>query len=227
MEFSNCSISEWGKRMNRKLSLVLIPFLCLLAACETQPISVPDPDEVELDPEVVEIYEGGNGSAILNIKHGVESGWGFVIINESFTILVERDPDEPRSESMIWGEAEAMLELSVTAPLYGGGTHTSTMQVPVSYTVEGGFYPYPRCEFELQITEYLAMSEVTSMENSVLGTIPVGADAAGEDIITFFPRITLGSPEYNYDIGSIDVMVVSIETVVLDGDSGCMFTFAN
>ena len=209
---------------NRLFSLVLILLLCGLAACEANvPIPVPDPDEVELAPEVVDLNEGGNGSAILNIKHGIESdAWGYVNIIESFTILIERDPDEPRGESMIWGEAEGLQELSITAPTYGGGSHTSTMQAPVSFTVEGTFYPYPRCAFELQITEYLALSEVTTMENSVLGTIPFGPDGAGEDIVTFLPKITLSGPEY-FD-ASLPALVVSIETVVLDGDSGCMFS---
>lgn len=209
---------------NRYFSLILILLLCGLAACEANvPIPVPDPDEVELAPEVVDLNEGGNGSAILNIKHGIEGDpWGFININESFTILIERDPDEPRGESMIWGEAEGLMEFSLTAPIYGGGSQTSTGQVPVSLTVEGAFYPYPRCAFELQITEYLAFSEVTSMENTLLGTIPTGPDGFGDDSVTFLPKITLSGPEY-FD-ASLPTLVVSIETVVLDGDSGCMFS---
>ena len=207
-------------KRNRFFSLVLILLLCGLAACETQvPIPVSDPDDVELDPEVVDLNEGGNGSAILNIKHGIEAPLGFVNIIESFTILIERAPDEPRGETMIWGEAEGSMEFSMTG-VGTGGSHTTTGQVPVSYTVEGTFYPYPRCEFELQITEYLAVSEVTSLENTALGTIPTGS--IGEDIVTFLPKITLSGPNY-YD-ASIPSLVVSIEKVVLDGDSGCMFS---
>jgi hypothetical protein len=110
--------------MNRSrfFSLVLILLLCGLAACETQPIPVPDPNEVELDPEVVDLNEGGNGSAILNIQHGTDVGLGYVKINESFTILIERDPDEPRGESMIWGEAEALMELALTGTGTTGGS---------------------------------------------------------------------------------------------------------
>ena len=205
---------------NRFFSLVLILLLCGLAACETQvPIPVLDPDEVELDPEVVDLNEGGNGSAILNIQHGIEYPLGFFKSIESFTILIERDPDEPRGETMIWGESEGLVEFSMTG-VGSAGSHTTTWQVPVSYTVEGTFYPYPRCEFELQITEYLAMSEVTSLDNTAIGTIPTGS--LGEDTVTFLPKITLSGPNY-YD-ASLPSLVVSIETVVLDGDSGCMFS---
>lgn len=205
---------------NRFFSLVLILLLCGLASCETQvPIPVSDPDEVELDPEVVDLNEGGNGSAILNIQHGFEAPLGFANVIESFTILIERDPDEPRGETMIWGESEGLVEFSMTG-IGSGSSHTTTWQVPVSYTVEGTFYPYPRCEFELQITEYLATSEVTSCENTAIGTIPTGP--LGEDIVTFLPKITLSGPTY-YD-ASIPSLVVSIESVVLDGDSGCMFS---
>lgn len=205
---------------NKSFSLVLILLLCGLAACETQvPIPVSDPDEVELDPEVVDLNEGSNGSAILNIQHGFEGPLGFAKIIESFTILIGRAPDEPRGETMIWGEAEGLVEFSMTG-IGTEGSHTTTWEVPASYTVEGTFYPYPRCEFELQITEYLALSEVASLENTALGTIPTGP--LGEDIVTFLPKITLSGPEY-FD-ASNPSLVVSIETVVLDGDSGCMFS---
>ena len=208
---------------NRFFPLVLILVLFGLAACQTQKIPLPDPDEVELDPEVMDLNEGNNGSAILDIKHGIESpAWGQVMVLDSFTILIERDKDEPRGSSMIFNEVEGLVEVSITAPTYDG-SQTSTMQVPVTFTVEGSFYPYPRCEFELQITEYIAFSEVTSMENTVLGTIPI-PDGAGEDIVTFVPKFTLKAPDYFYNMGGTEVLTVSIGTVVLDGDSGCMFS---
>jgi hypothetical protein len=64
------------------------------------------------------------------------------------------------------------------------------------------------------------MSEVTSLDNTAIGTIPTGS--LGEDTVTFLPKITLSGPNY-YD-ASLPSLVVSIETVVLDGDSGCMFS---
>ena len=124
----------------------------------------------------------------------------------------------PKDVALELKHGSGLMEFSMTG-VGTGGSHTTTWQVPVSYTVEGAFYPYPRCEFELQITEYLAMSEVTSLENTVVGTI---TGSFGEDIVTFLPKITLSRPEY-FD-ASLPTLVVSIETVVLDGDSGCMFS---
>jgi hypothetical protein len=54
----------------------------------------------------------------------------------------------------------------------------------------------------------------------VVGTIPTGG--LGEDFVTFLPKITLSGLEYHD--ASYPSLVVSIETVVLDGDSGCMFS---
>ena len=84
--------------------------------------------------------------------------------------------------------------------------------------VEGTYYPYPRCEFEVQITEYIAYSTPIELTNTALGDLPGGL---GEDLVTFLPKITLTGPGY-YD-ASLPSLVVSISEIILDGDSGCVF----
>jgi len=206
---------------NRLFSLILMLLLFGLAACAANvPIPGPDPDEIELDPDVVDIYEGGSGTAILNIEHSLESVPGTLFkINESFTIYVSPVAGS-RDTAQITGETEGLLDFAVTAPIYGGGSHTTSTQVPVSFTVEGWFYPYPRCEFELEITEYIAYSEAT-WEDTLLGTLPGTTD----DSVTFFEKITLSGPDYSYVFPSSVILSVSVDTVILDGDTGCTFLF--
>ena len=208
---------------NRLFSLILILLLCVLAACAANvPIPGPDPDEIELDPDVVDIYEGGSGTAMLVIEHSLESIPGFFFeINESFTIYIATH--ESRIEAVIAGETEGLVDTSMTMPLYGGGSHTTSGQAPVNFEVAGWFYPYPRCEFELEITEYIAYSEAT-WENTLLGTLP---GDFGEDLVTFFEKITLSGPEYSYVFPSSGVLSVSVDTVMLDGNTGCTFLFNN
>ena len=169
------------------------------------------------------IYTKGSGTAILNIEHSLESVPGTLFkINESFTIYVSPVAGS-RDTAQITGETEGLLDFAVTAPIYGGGSHTTSTQVPVSFTVEGWFYPYPRCEFELVITEYIAYSEATWVD-TLLGTLPV---TFSEDEVTFLPKITLSGPEYSYTFPSSVVLTVSIDNVLLDGNTGCTFLFNN
>jgi len=204
---------------NRFISLILILLLCGLTACAANvPIPGPDPDEVELDPDVVDISEGGSGTAILNYYNGVEIGTSFIIFDESFTIYISPVLGS-REQALVTGETEGLYDVSIT----GTGTvgsHTLTGKVPATITVDGMFYPYPRCAFELHFTLYLAFSEVTSIESSIVGTIPGNL---GEDTVDFLPKITLSGPNYYYPVG--DAFVVSIDNVLLEGDTGCTFLF--
>jgi hypothetical protein len=123
---------------------------------------------------------------------------------------------------MITGQVEGLYDVLLTGTGTAGGSHTLTGQVPASIEVEGWFHPYPRCAFELHFTLYLAFSEVTSFESSIVGTIPGNL---GEDTVDFLPKITLSGPTYYYAVG--DAFVVSIDSVSLEGDTGCTFIFNN
>jgi len=203
---------------SKRLLLLGLTVVFLLCACEERvPIPLPDPDEVELDPHVVESVEGASGSAEMTINHGIEFPLGDITIDETFPLLIERHADMPRTESTVFADVDAVMEINVTG-IGEGGSHTTLGSVPVNYEVVGTFYPYPRCEFEVQITEYIAYSTPVELNNTLLGDMPGGL---GEDLVTFLPTITLRGPDY-YD-ASMPSLVVSISNVILDGDSGCMF----
>jgi len=199
----------------RLASLSLIAALFFLAACQER---VPIPVDEQLDPHVVEPADGTSGSAEMTITHGVEYPLGEVTIDETFLLQIQRFADEPRAESMIYADVDAVMELSITAIGTQDVTHTTLGSVPVNYLVEGTFYPYPRCEFEVQITEYIAFSTPIELTNTALGELPGGL---GEDLVTFFPTITLSGP--GYSDASLPTLVVSISDIILDGDSGCAF----
>jgi len=199
----------------RVLLLVVLAMPVLFSACGER---VPIPVDEQLDPEVVELPEEGNtGSAEMNITHGIEYPLGDITIDETFLLMIERYADTPRTESSILADVDAVMEINVTG-IGQGGSHTTLGTVPVNYVVEGTFYPYPRCEFEVQITEYIAYSTPVELNNTLLGDMPGGL---GEDVVTFLPTITLKGPDY-YD-ASLPSLVVSISDIILEGDSGCVF----
>jgi hypothetical protein len=203
---------------NARLLVLVLSIALLLTACQERvPIPLPDPDEVELDPHVVEPADGTSGSAEITITHGIEYPLGDITIDETFLLLIQRFTEEPRAESSIHADTDGVMEINVTG-IGEGGSHTTLATVPVNYVVEGTFYPYPRCEFEVQITEYIAYSTPVEVNNTLFGELPGGL---GEDLVTFLPTITLRGPNY-YD-ASMPSLVVSISAVVLEGDSGCMF----
>lgn len=180
---------------------------------------MPIPVDEQLDPHEVEPSEGNSGSAMMMIEHGIEYPLGHVTIDETFLLLIERFAETPRAESRIYADVDAVMEISITGIGTENVTHTTSGSIPVNYVVEGTFYPYPRCEFEVQITEYIAFSTPIELTNTALGDLPGGL---GEDEVTFLPKITLTGPEY-YD-ASLPSLVVSISEIILDGDSGCMFS---
>jgi hypothetical protein len=172
-----------------------------------------------MDPAVEELNSGNTGSAEMTIRHGIEGPLGEVTIDETFLVLIERDAENPRANSILYADVEGVMD--VTATLMGtAGSHTTIGTVPINYTVKGTFDPYPKCEFVVQITEYIAFSEPVELDNTIIGDIDL-PNGLGEDMVTGFPSVTLRGPTY-LD-ASIPSLVVSLDQVILDGDSGCVF----
>ena len=204
----------------RYVSLFII--LGDLAACSPTPVALPDAieeeSELELEPLEVDTGADSGGSAMLRVQHSIIAPLMEVIIDESFTILIEVDPAEPRGGTMIWGISEGFADFSITS-IGAAGTHITTWQVPVSYEVNGAFHPFPRCEFEMQITEYLTLSEPIVVENTAVGEFIVDPS---EDEVTFFPKVIFKGP--GIPLEPLPGVFVTLDSIVLVGDTGCVYS---
>lgn len=119
--------------------------------------------------------------------------------------------DEPRGETIIWGESEGLADFSLTG-VGTCGSHTTTGQFPASYEVRGTFYPFPLCEFEMEITEFETFSEPVVVDNTLLGALQINSLA---DLIIFFPKVTFKGTANA--LKPLPGVFVSMDSIVLAG----------
>lgn len=172
-----------------------------------------------------EIYLG-QGSAMLNIERNWDFGTlGYFEMGADFTIYTYHGlVGEPGETNKVTGltESEFTLELGRTGTT--GGVAFTTATGPVTYEVDGFFYPEAAgigCEWHLVVTETLHLSLVTSMMDTQLGAISV--PGLGEDIVTKL--------DIEFDQEALDYFIIagghasfSLYDVVLPDGTGCSFT---
>lgn len=183
-----------------------------------------EPDETEMPAE--EIFQD-QGSAMLKIERDWDFGTlGYFEMGADFTFYTFHglvgDPGETNKATGST-ESEFTLELGRTGTT--GGVATTTATGPVSYEVEGIFYPSAAgigCEFHLVVTETLRLSQVTMMTDTQLGELPV--PGLGEDIVTTF--------DVEFDQQALDFFIFAGEDyasftlydVALPDGTGCVFS---
>lgn len=232
-------------RAVRLAVLVAVGNLLLLSACGGSEVTLPNElpsdeavlgeaaddeavlgeaaDEVELSAEEIFL---GEESAMLKIERDWDFGaLGFFEMGADFTIRTTHGLlDEPRKTNKVFGstESEFILEMGRTGTT--GGIATTTATGPVSYEVEGFFYPASEgCEFHFVVTETLRLSQVTSMTDTQMGVIPV--PGLGADVVTAF--------EVDFDPESLDFFLIAgssanssftLYDIVLPDGTDCIFT---
>lgn len=193
-----------------------------------EPSGEQDAAGVTAPPELPgeEIYPG-EGSAMLKIERDWNFGaLGYFEMGGDFTIYTFHGlVGEPGETNKVTGstESEFILELGRTGTT--GGVATTTATGPVSYEVEGFFYPEALglgCEFQLVVTEILHLSLVTTMTDTQLGELAV--PGLGEDVVTTF--------DVEFDREALDFFVFAGEDyasftlydIALPDGTGCLFS---
>jgi len=188
------------------------------------PVDPANPDEIEMPAE--EIFQG-EGSAMLKIERNWDFGTlGYFEMGADFTFYTFHGlVGEPGETNKATGSTESEFTLELGRTGTTGGVATTTATGPVSYEVEGFFYPSAAgigCEFHLVVTETLRLSQVTTMTDTQLGELPV--PGLGEDIVTTF--------DVEFDQQALDFFVIGGENsssftlydVALPDGTGCSFT---
>ena len=215
-------------------SLVIVLAWCALvasiAACgggaETAVVESPGGEaQVEAPTEMraEEVYPG-EGSATLKVDRTWNWVLGEFVMVEEFTIQTQHGlVGEPGETNRVFGSTESEFHATIVGT-GTGGSHTTTATGPVTYEVGGVFYPGSEgCAFDLVVTETIHLSQVTSMENSVLGVLPVPEGLGADEVSRF---------EVEFDEQSLDFFIIAgahnsaftLTDVVLPDGTGCNFT---
>lgn len=176
--------------MRSKTILWLAAVLVLLmSACDrTVPVPVPDVEgDIVLTEEVFQSVEAEEvGSVTLDVVYNFTDGVSYVDCNTTHTVWLqfyENYPDMVSKNKQDYEEVMCEAELIRTGVI---GSASTTGTLPVTYTFNTQFAPYPKCELTVQVDLLAAFSQVTVLHDSALGDIPT-PDGIGDDLVVSFP----------------------------------------
>jgi len=164
-----------------------------------------------------------DGSAMLKVDRSLDFGAGgsWKLATDVTLLTYHGLVGDPNLPTRVTGHAEAEVEAVAVGTGQTGISHTETTMIPVEYQVEGKFYPAPRCEWELKVIETLFLSKVTSIQSTVLGTIPV--PGLGPDMLTDFDVEFDQQSRVQVDIAGTYSVYWEIYDIALPAGTGCNF----
>lgn len=185
----------------------------------------PQPEPMEPKASMLlnseEISLEGDGTFMLEVDRSIDWGpGGSITLQAEFTVYMH-DVVGPGQKQVLSGGTETEADFVVNA--YGTeGSHTSTWSLPVRYDVIGDFYPAPRCELEIDLTETMYLSRMTVIDSTLVGPIPGDFETVEDLKDTFKLKFMQGS--YHFNIGEgMSTAVFRVSDFVLPQGTGCSF----
>jgi hypothetical protein len=174
------------------LWLLTAALLVVTCACD-RTVNVPVPDVPDPEGETVleeDVYQSVDveevGSISLNVVNSFTDGVSIVNCDTMHTIWLqfyENYPNLVSKHSQGFEEVECEVVMVRTGTI---GSATTTGTLPVTYTFNAQFAPYPKCEFTLQVDMLAAFSQVKELHDSQLGDLAL-PDGLGDDLMTEYP----------------------------------------
>ncbi|KAF0112534.1 MAG: hypothetical protein FD147_130 [Chloroflexi bacterium] len=185
--------------------LLVAALFLLTNACDRK-VQVPVPDVPDPEEEIImteEVFQPADeeevGSITLNIVNSFTDGLSYINCDTTHTIWMQFYENFPKLVSKnkkAYEEVVCDVELIRTGVI---GSASTTAIIPVTYTFNTQFSPYPKCELTLQVDTHFAFSQIKVLHDSMLGDVPL-PDGLGDDLITVFPAHVFRSSGEAYTV---------------------------
>ena len=155
------------------------------------PLSVPEVPDPEGDMILTEevfhpVDEEEVGSITLNIINSFNDVSSVINCDTTHTIWMqfyETSPILVSKNKQGFEEVNCEVVLVRTGTI---GSATTTGNIPVTYTFNTQFTPFPKCELTVQVDTLHAFSQIKVLHDSALGDLAL-PEGLGADLVTNFP----------------------------------------